>query len=123
MQGIPPMRISSDLFSAFLKCSTKCWLRAAGEPASGDAYAEWVKSQNRFYHATEIERLLSEAPKDEVAVSPLPENLNAAQWRLAATLIARVRMNTCNLASAVHDIERVPTVYGTMPPQLISMHV
>ena len=83
------MRISSDLFNAFLKCSTKCWLRAAGEPASGYAYAEWVKSQNGSYHATEIERLLSETPKNEVAVSPPLENLKAAQWRLATNLAAR----------------------------------
>ena len=85
------MRISSDLFNAFLKCSTKCWLRASGEPASGGAYAEWVKSKNRSYHATEIERLLSE-PKHEVAVSPPPENLKAAQWHLAANLSVRAQM-------------------------------
>jgi hypothetical protein len=68
------MRISSDLFIAFLKCPTKCWLRAAGEPVSGNAYAEWVKSQDGSYHATEIERLLSETPKGEITVSPPPEN-------------------------------------------------
>ena len=43
-------RISSDLFNAFLKCSTKCWLRAAGEPASGNPYAEWMQSENGSYH-------------------------------------------------------------------------
>ena len=80
------MRISSDLFNAFLKCPTKCWLRAAGEPASGNAYAEWVKSQNGSYYATEIERLLSGTPKGEVAVSPPLEDLKAARWRLASNL-------------------------------------
>jgi len=34
------MKISSDLFTAFLKCSTKRWLRAGGEPASGNTYAD-----------------------------------------------------------------------------------
>src|SRR6266567_5150192 len=113
------MRISSDLFNAFLKCSTKCWLRAAGEPASGDAYAEWVKSQNGSYHATEIERLLSETPKSEVAVSPPPGNLKAAQWRLAANLAARAPMNTCVLESEVHAVERVPSEGRGRPPQFI----
>ena len=61
------MGISSDLFSAFLKCRTKCWLRASGEPVSGASYADWVKSKNRSYQATEIERLRSEH-KTEVAV-------------------------------------------------------
>jgi CRISPR/Cas system-associated exonuclease Cas4 (RecB family) len=53
------MRISSDLFNAFLKCPTKCWLREGGKPASGNAYAEWMTSQNGSYYATELERLLT----------------------------------------------------------------
>ena len=111
------MRISSDLFSAFLKCHTKCWLRAAGEPASGNAYAEWVKSQHRSYHATRIERLLSETPKGEVAVSPSPENLKAAKWRLAANLTAHARLNTCVLESEVHAVERAPSEGRGRPAQ------
>jgi predicted RecB family nuclease len=102
------MRISSDLFNAFLKCPTKCWLRASGEPASGGAYAEWVKSKSRSYHATEIERLLSE-PKNEVVVSPPPENLKAAQWHLAANLSVRAQMKTGVLESEVQAVERVPS--------------
>src|SRR5450755_308422 len=102
------MRISSDLFNAFLKCSTKCWLRASGEPASGGAYAEWLKSKNRSYHATEIERLLSE-PKNEVAVSPPLENLKAAPWHLAANLSVRAQTKAGVLESEVHAVERVPS--------------
>jgi predicted RecB family nuclease len=112
------MRISSDLFDAFLKCSTKCWLRASGEPASGGAYAEWVKSRNRSYHATEIERLLSE-PKNEVAVSPPPENLKAAQWHLAANLSVRAQMKPGVLESEVHAVERVPSEGRGRPAQFI----
>jgi predicted RecB family nuclease len=99
------MRISSDLFNAFLKCSTKCWLRAAGEPALGNPYAEWMKSQNGSCHVTEIERLLSETPRHDVAVAPDPENLKAAKWRLAANLAASARMSTCILESEVHAVE------------------
>jgi hypothetical protein len=112
------MRISSDLFAAFLKCSTKCWLQASGEPASGDAYAEWVKSRNRSYHATEIERLLSE-PKNEVAVSPPPENLKAAQWHLAANLSVHAQMKPGVLESEVHAVERVPSEGRGRPAQFI----
>ena len=102
------MRISSDLFNAFLKCSTKCWLRASSEPAADGAYAEWLKSRNRSYQATEIARLLSE-PKNEVAVSPPLENLKAAQWHLAANLFVRAQMKTGVLESEVHAVERVPS--------------
>ena len=113
------MRISSDLFNAFLKCPTKCWLQAAGEPASGNAYAEWVKSQDGSYHATEIERLRSDTPKGEVSVSPPLENLKAAKWRLAANLAAHARMDTCVLESEVHAVERAPSEGRGRPPQFI----
>src|SRR6516225_1695561 len=113
------MRISSDLFNAFLKCPTKCWLRAAGEPASGNAYAEWMTSQNGSYHATELERLLLEIPKEAVAVSPPPENLQAARWRLAADLAVHARMNTYVLNCELHAVERAPSESRGKPPQLI----
>jgi hypothetical protein len=113
------MRISSDLFNAFLKCPTKCWLRAAAEPVSGNAYAKWVKSQDGSYHATEIERLLSETPKGEITVSPPPENLKAAKWRLAANLAAHARKNTRVLESEVHAVERAPSEGQGRPPQFI----
>src|ERR1017187_7775408 len=111
------MRISSDLFNGFLKCSTKCWLQASGEPASGSAYAEWVKSRNFSYRATEITRLLSE--KNEVAVSPPSENLKAAQWHLAANLSVRAQMKTGVLESEVHAVERMPSEGRYRPAQFI----
>jgi predicted RecB family nuclease len=112
------MRISSDLFNAFLKCPTKCWLRAAGEPASGNAYAEWVTSQNGSYRATELDRLLSEIPKGAVVVSPPPENLMGTRWRLAANLAVHARMNTYVLDSELHAVERALSE-GRGRPQLI----
>jgi hypothetical protein len=106
---VPSTRICSDLFNTFLKCPTKCWLRAAGEQASGNAYAEWAKAQDASYRAAEIERLLSETVKGEVAVSPSLENLKAAKWRLAVNLIPHARMNACVLESEVHAVERSPS--------------
>src|SRR6516225_7013530 len=40
------MKITSDVFEAYLKCPTKCWLRATGETSAGNTYSEWVKAQN-----------------------------------------------------------------------------
>src|SRR5437870_3198624 len=102
------MKITQDLFEAFLKCPTKCWLRAADEPGSGNPYAEWARSQNSSYREAETERLLSETPKDKSALSPLAENLKAAKWCLAANLVVQVQMNSCVLESKIHAVERVP---------------
>jgi CRISPR/Cas system-associated exonuclease Cas4 (RecB family) len=46
------MKITPDLFEAYLKCPTKCWLRATAEPSAGNTYAEWVKAQSDSYRAT-----------------------------------------------------------------------
>jgi hypothetical protein len=80
------MRILASLFDAFLKCPTKCWLRARNETPSGNSYAEWVQSQNESYRAAQIERLLAQTPLSESARSPFAENLKTAKWRLAVDL-------------------------------------
>jgi predicted RecB family nuclease len=80
------MKITPDLFEAFLKCPTKCWLRAVREPASGNTYAEWVKEQNEAYRVAETARLLSQTPPADSALSPPAENFKAAKWRIAADL-------------------------------------
>ena len=77
------MKIPADLFEAFIKCSTKCWLRAAGEPTSGNAYAEWVKSQNESHRTDAAKRLMADVPANDCDVAPVAENLKSAKWRLA----------------------------------------
>lgn len=97
------MKITAEIFDAYLKCQTKCWLRAIGEPSSGNAYAEWVKAQNNYYRETQTELLISESPSNEAARSPPTENVMVAKWRLATNLIARTR----NLESSCHAVERI----------------
>jgi len=100
------MKITPDLFDAFLKCPMKYWLRTAGEPGLGNAYAKWERSQNESYRTTATERLLSETPKDDSVFSPLMENLKTAQWRLATSLVAQAQMNSCILESEIHAVAR-----------------
>ena len=77
------MTITPSLFEAFLKCPTKCWLRATNEPPSGNTYAERVKTQDEAYHAAETDRLLAQTPSPDSALSPPILNLKAAKWHLA----------------------------------------
>jgi predicted RecB family nuclease len=77
------MKMSADVFEAFINCATKCWLRAVGEPPSGNAYAEWVNSQKESYRADAATRLMADVPAIECDVAPSAENLKTAKWRLA----------------------------------------
>jgi len=113
------MTITPELFGAFFKCPTKCWLRATREPAMGNVYAEWVNSQNEAYRATETERLLSETPKDESAVSPPAETLKTAPWWLAVSLTGRNQVKDCDLETQIQAVERIPSAGRGKPAQFI----
>ncbi|MEI8291821.1 MAG: hypothetical protein WCH99_20320 [Verrucomicrobiota bacterium] len=83
------MKITASFFAAFLKCPTKCWLRATGETPSGNTYAEWVQSQDESYRATETERLLAGTPPGESARAPAAESLKTVKWQFAVDIAVR----------------------------------
>ena len=100
------MTVTSDLFEAYLKCSTKCFLRSLGEADTRNAYANWQNTQKKSYLRDGLERLTEEALSDESSILPPDaEPLKAAKWRLAINLVAR----TPNLESSIHAIERIPS--------------
>ena len=102
------MKITSDLFQAYLKCPTKCWLRATGELGTGNSYSEWVQAQNSSYRATEVARLLAALPKNEITTSPNLKHFQTAKWRLATGVTAGVQIDTNILESELHAVQLVP---------------
>ena len=113
------MKITPDVFEAYLKCPTKCWLRSTGETSAGNTYSEWVKTQNESYRTIGTERLLAEFPNNEVVLSPDIENLKGARWRLASSLAVRAQMDFGVLESELHAVERVPAEGRSKPAQFI----
>jgi predicted RecB family nuclease len=113
------MNTTPELFEAFLKCPTKCWLLTAAVTPSGNLYAEWVIAQNKSYRAIETSRLLGDLPIDEVTMSPLTKSLKAARWRLAINQTLRVKTSSCPLESTIHAIERVPADETGKPTRII----
>ncbi len=63
------MKTTAQIFLAYLKCSTKCWLISQGKTGKGNEYAEWVKDRTDFYNGAGIKRLLDAIPQKE-CVSP-----------------------------------------------------
>jgi len=70
------MKITSDLFHAYLKCPKKCWLRAANEPTTESDYPRWVKEQNQSYRTAEVARLVAASPTNEIAHLPDLKDVN-----------------------------------------------
>jgi predicted RecB family nuclease len=104
-----PMKITSDVFDAYLKCPTKCWLRATGDLSVGTDYTKWVKEQNASYRATETERLVAKLANDEVARSPAMKDAQAAKWRLAICLALELKLDCCILETEIHAVEHTPS--------------
>ena len=74
----PDMKITPELFGAYLSCPTKCWLKSNGERGTGNAYAEWVDNQNQAFRVAGINRLQSENPAGDAAISPVSDSLKDA---------------------------------------------
>ena len=102
------MKVSTDVFEAFMDCATKCWLRSVGEPTSGNAYAEWVNSQKECFRADAAKRLMAGVAANECDVVPSAGNLKTAKWRVA------VGMELCRFYASPNP---APAGFdGTLPP-------
>ncbi|MBI3851342.1 MAG: IS66 family transposase [Verrucomicrobia bacterium] len=137
------MKITSQLFEAFLKCPTKCYLCSLGETGSRNEYAEWVRVQEESYQREAALRLQEEVPETERLVAPpATEDLKNAKWRLAVDVVAQtpcrsadslVRESQPNvetrglggprseqqLESRLHAVERVPSEGRGKPAQFV----
>jgi predicted RecB family nuclease len=110
------MKITSNLFDAFLKCPTKCYLRSTGQTGAGNAYAEWIREQNDACQTETAKRLIEAVADTEGAVaSPAAEDLKTATWGLAVNL----PLERETMASRLHAVERVPSQGRGRPAQFI----
>lgn len=109
------MRITPELFEAYLQCPTKCWLKSIGERATANAYAEWVQAQDETYRAAGIERLRPTLAPKAYETSPPANTIKEAKWRLAFDVLTQ----TDKLESQIHAGERQPSEGRGKPAQFI----
>ena len=112
------MKITSHLLEAYLKCPTKCWLRAVGEQVTDRRYVQWTQAQNDSYAAAEIRRLLSKTHRSECIVSPSADQLKADKWRLSTGVLAQ----TPHLEACLHAVERLPSAGRGKPAHISAIH-
>jgi hypothetical protein len=100
-----PAWITTDLVEAFLKCPTKCFLRARAEVATGNAYADWVRTKSEVFRSEGITRLVAGVAPDKCATSTAAtESGRSAQWQLALDFTAGGE----NLRCSFDAVERKP---------------
>ena len=81
------MKITSQIFQAYLKCHTKCWLISLGKKGKGNEYAAWVRDRNLSCYSAGIKRLFEGLPKKECLFPSTKEDLKMPGWRWAANLL------------------------------------
>src|SRR6266581_8464561 len=99
------MDITTGLIEAFLKCRTKCYLRAREEVKTGNAYADWVRTESDVFRSEGIKRLVAGVAPDKCATGSAARSGRSAQWQLALDFVARSE----NLQCSCHAMERIPS--------------
>ena len=106
------MDITTSLMEAFLKCRTKCYLRAREEVETGNAYAAWVRKQSDVFRSEGIKRLVAGvAPGKWASCSPAMKNGR----QLATDFLARSE----NLQCCWHAVQRSRTAGPGQAAQFI----
>lgn len=110
------MKITSSIFDAGLKCLTKCFFRSLGEAATGNVYAEWVRTKSTSYHREGIKRIMAPAAHGEcIRGLSGTGNLKTAEWHFAVDFVASSK----NLESNIHVLERIPSEWRGRSAQFI----
>jgi predicted RecB family nuclease len=98
------MSVTSHILEAFLKCPTKCFLRALGETGLGNPYADWVSAQNASYLRDGIRTLKEGVANSDCITGPLDiRTLKSGTWRLATDS----KVSAQSIESTLHAVERV----------------
>ena len=110
------MRITSHLYEAYLKCPTKCFLRAHDEMPARSQYADWVRTQNALFASEGSQRLMQETEGGEcVCGDHAAGNVKSPKWRLAVNFCASAE----NLESTIHAVEHVPSQGRSEPARFL----
>jgi predicted RecB family nuclease len=100
------VKITADLFNAYLHCPTKGWLRLGGEPRGTNSWADWLQSNALIYRSEGIKQLIREIP----LVGPgEPKTWKADAWSLTVdvTVQASSHSDAYTLESFVDAVKRV----------------
>jgi predicted RecB family nuclease len=110
------MNITSNLFEAYLKCPTKCFLRSRGEAGAGNEYADWVRVQTELYRNDRIKDLKTIAARDgRIITAALTEVPKVTEQEYVFNFVAEA----VNLESHIDFIERTPPKDPDKPAQFI----
>ena len=97
------MRITEDIFQAFLQCETKAHLKFSGTVGLQREFSDWERNRIENYKQQCCGRLRSEFLDDECLVSTaLPPDFDKSKYRLVIDCVVHAQ----GLQSHIHALER-----------------
>jgi len=74
--------ITPQLFEAYLKCPTKSFLLSLGETGSGNAFAEWIRSQDTLYRCEGLRQLKEQVADNQCFTGLIDRaSLTSRKWQ------------------------------------------
>jgi len=110
------MAVTVNLLEAFLKCPTKCFLRARGELETRNAYADWFRAKSDDFCREGIGRLLAGAKIDDCSTGT--EGIERGSLALFQSAVDFFAQNE-NLRVSCHAVERIPSAGRSRAAQLV----
>jgi len=110
------MAVTVNLLEAFLKCPTKCFLRARGELETRNAYADWFRAKSDDFCREGIGRLLAGAKIDDCSTGT--EGIERGSLALFQSAVDFFAQNE-NLRVSCHAVERIPSAGRSRATQLV----
>jgi hypothetical protein len=97
--------ITSDLFNAFSKCPLKCYRISKGEKGEGNAFADWLVDQEKFYREECFNWLAEKSKTIQFEMGHLEKSaLKDGQWQFALNC----RIVDHYFESCLDAVERIP---------------
>jgi predicted RecB family nuclease len=122
------MKITSQLFEAYVKCPTKSWLLAQREQYTENRNAEFAGSQGEVYCSKASKVFLSRISANEVMVGPFAlGNSKENRSHVAEDVIAQVTLRSnwpgvnlpCDLETHLHLVQSVSSNTGGATDKLM----
>jgi predicted RecB family nuclease len=108
--------ITPQLFEAYLKCPTKCFLRSLGETGSENSYADWICARNARYRREGMARLRQGIAINQWVTGQIDRaGLRSGTWQIATESTVGTQTLECTLDA----LERVSTCIAGKSAQLI----
>lgn len=104
------MQITEEIFQAFLKCKTKCYLRISGTVGLQPEFRDWERFLAEDFQQKCSHRLLSNFQQDECFVgTPSSQELENKKYRIVINCIVQAQ----RVQSHIQALERLPSPGNT----------